>query len=528
MIFYQMLEDVNRDYLQKMAAGYGDKFSFEELSKIKANRQDIAELRAPIPALGRYAKSVKFLEEVTSGFAVSKKRFAVLQEYFFFLFETLRDYEGEYRSIFTRVKDLPKSKIRKIGMTYSEIKQAEYLERFTDHDTAAAGDYLKFRIASEFPFLTPQVEGIHFSCTSEDVMGNVFGLLTNELVFDHFFPALQDLVFSMVKKIDEEHARELIIPALTHEQAAEPTLFGKFFLTRIAAIRYLARKLYADDGQALPFSGKMGGAVGNLTTHYAAYPDIDWWQFAQDFVEKKLGLHYEPFTDQCASYVVEAHHFGIIAQILTQLAKLIKDFVNLASCPSQFFVKEKKKGQKGSSLMPNKSNAWSMEGAIACLKEARSKLIFLGTALQEYPHEGNMERSYLFRNVGEAFMPIFIAFDRIKKEFKTYKPNPQKISAFFREYPGVSGSSLQTVLKRIGVSEDAYRAIQEIAINPDGSYANYDQFFNGLVKKINRLHLKGHIDELFDLLKMDHLTTPIREKMNKEWEETIQIIPEAA
>ena len=40
----------------------------------------------------------------------------------------------------------------------------------------------------------------------------------------------------------------------------------------------------------IPFTAKFGGATGNFNAHYAAYPKIDWINFANEFVEDKLGI----------------------------------------------------------------------------------------------------------------------------------------------------------------------------------------------------------------------------------------------
>lgn len=493
--------------LDQMIAGYGPKFpKLEELFATQLTEKDIGTLEEPIPALGRYLKSVAFLKDITSGKAVGLTRFKVIIEYFIALNDLLAGYKGRYRKITGNLSIEDKERLRKIGTTLEEVKQAEMIEKFTEHDTAAAGDYVKLKIATLLPHLEDQVEGIHFGNTSEDVMGNVFGIIANNLVFKHFMRALLDFCVNIICYVEKyENNGPLIVPDLTHQQAAVPTTLGQILITQLAAIDYHISQMIGKNGKFRPFSGKLGGPTGNLDCHYAAYPDIDWTTFARKFVEG-LGLHYETMTNQCVSYAVEIQHFTTIGNILTHIIKLVKDFVNMASCPSQFFVKEKKKGSKGSSIMPNKSNAWKQEGGIPALMEARDKLFFLATTLPDYPHGGDMARSYLFRNIGDDFMSIFIGLDRITEEINVYKPNPEKIAKFFDEYPGMAGGSLQTVLKRQGVSDDAYRVIQEISINPDGTYANREQFKNGLEEKMKILGISEESQrELRRLLKLDNL-----------------------
>ena len=511
-----------QEIVSQMVKGYGPDFPpLQTLFHMTPNQEYLTQMDQPIPALGRYRKSVNFLSGVTSGKVIGIIRFKVIIYYLIVLSGEMSRYEGEYRHqrIVGRISPADIDFLWHLGSRPEEIFQAEVIEKFSDHDTAAAVDYIKLKIAELLPHLAPYIEAVHFGNTSEDVMGNVFGVIGNMLVYGHFMPALCrfcDVAISFVDQYEQDGP--LILPAFTHEQAAEPTSLGKKFITRLAAISYLIERMRTGDGKFIPFSGKLGGAVGNMTCHFAAYPDIDWWEYGRNFVES-MQLTYHEFTDQCVPFVVEAQHFVTIGNILTQVLKLTDDFIKLARCPGQFFVKKKKIGEKGSSIMPNKSNAWGMEGAIEQLIEARERLFSLAIRLPSYPDEGNMGRSYLMRNIGAAFLPLFIGFDRIltgAAEMLKYIPNRDKIKVFLDEYPGMSGSSLQTVLKREGVRGDAYRTIQDISINPDGSYANSAQFKDGLEAKMESLGLGQPVrNELRGLLNPRDLVLPVHLKVRK-------------
>jgi len=86
--------------------------------------------------------------------------------------------------------------IEQIGTTDKEIIQAEYIERFTEHDIATASDYIKLCLAKKYPQLKSIIESVHFAATSEDVMSNVFDLVGNELVYRYFFRSLLDFFVS--------------------------------------------------------------------------------------------------------------------------------------------------------------------------------------------------------------------------------------------------------------------------------------------------------------------------------------------
>jgi len=502
--------EIGRAIMADMIKGFGPGFPpLEELFAIELTTEDIQRLESPTPYLGRYYKSNAFLKDVTSAASIGLKRFNVIVEYFIALSELMETYKGSRPKIIRQLTPEEKAWLRRLGTTYKEIKIAEAIEKFSEHDTAAAGDSCKLRTGYYQPSLAAYIEGIQFMETSEDTMSIVFGLIGNQLVYHHFMVKLIDFCLSRI-----EFARkfDLIIPALTHEQAAEPTTIAKKFANRLNAINNLINELVGNNGEFKPFSGKLNGAVGNFTSFYAAYPDIDWPNFARKFVEEKFGLFYEDMTDQCASFTREAFIFSVIGNILTQVIKLTDDFIKSARCPAQFFVKAKKAGTKGSTIMPTKSNAWGQEGGKIALKKSRHMLTFLSENLPDYPDEGNMARSILFRDIGSDFMPAFTGLDRIGEEMGKYIPNQDNIREFFDRYPGMSGSSIQIALKAHRILGDAYRVIQEIAINPDGSYAKSEQFKDGFEKKMEQLGLSEEVRvELRSLLAPENLIKKARE-----------------
>lgn len=60
---------------------------------------------------------------------------------------------------------------------------------------------------------------------------------------------------------------------------------------------------------------KINGAVGNYNAHLAAYPEVDWHQFSEEFVTS-LGITWNPYTTQIG------HDY--IAELLIASAALIQ------------------------------------------------------------------------------------------------------------------------------------------------------------------------------------------------------------
>lgn len=55
-----------------------------------------------------------------------------------------------------------------------------------------------------------------------------------------------------------------------------------------------------DQVSAVPYFGKIAGAVGNYNAHMVAYPNVDWQTVAEEFVTS-LGLSFNPYTTQVLS-----------------------------------------------------------------------------------------------------------------------------------------------------------------------------------------------------------------------------------
>jgi len=510
----------DRSILDDMVAGYGSKFPpLDELFGMSPTEKYLHRLDSPVPGLGRYARYTEFMSDVTSGKRLGLLRFFVAKKYVFALSELLADYDGKYRDekIIDRLTAKQREAIEKIGTKIVEIFQAEQIEKLTGHDTAAVVDYVKFKMAmlalenpELFGKLMEYLEAVHFACTSDDIMGNVFGLMLNQLVLGYFMDSLLEFCIGVIDHaIKHEDDGMLVLLELTHLQASEPNTPIKSTLVRLNSIKKMLRKMMNSKNKFIPFSGKLGGAIGNLTNHFAAYPDIDWFEFARKFVEEDLGLSYEAHTDQCPPFTIEAQHYGEICNILVEVTQLLENFLNWASCPGQLFVKVKKDGEKGSSVMPGKTNLWLIEGAIEMLLKVINNLRFTAERLRRYPRAGNMGRSFLMRDMGTDFMPAFIAFPRALGELQRCVPNKRNIEKYLSEYPGMAGSSLQTVMKRMRIRGDAYRRIQKISFNEDGSYANAEEFRERLVMLMEELGLSlVQKDELIKLLDFSNLVHP--------------------
>ena len=519
--------------IDAMIAGYGPKFKHKDLyglfAAAVATPEDTERLTAAFPAQGRYHRNTKFLKHVTSSYALGRIRYRLFAEKLIWLAKIMKRYNGVHknRKIIRGLTRIEERELLLLGDHIDFDVLAEMLEDVTEHDTAAYADAFKFLIYRNLPQLRDYIEAVHFMDTSEDNWGNTVGLMLSELVFGHSVSAYLRLCESLLNHASEhEHvgiwqtppAQQneqgmLILPAFTHWQTATPTTYIKKVTQTVSEI---VKHLYrlTDGERFLPFSGKFGGITGNYDAHFAAYRDIDWFREGRRFIEG-LGLEYDPLQNQCASFATEAMHFRTLQTVNSQIIKFAKDFRFYVSCPGQLFIKPLKAGQKGSSSSPAKTNLWQIEGRF--LRKHSCLLGFLADELTDYAGEGDMGRSGLMRDVGNDFSNLFIAVSRISRELSACVPNAANIRVVFEKYPGMCMSAMQYVLKREGYLGDAYRAIQGMVINPDGSYATRNEFMPRFQQFINKAGFSPRVRrELMSHMDPIKLVQPIHRQAKRE------------
>ena len=480
------------------------------LNNESVSQDDLYKMESPFPASGRYKKYITFLDEITSLKALCKYRIMVIVEYFIALAETMSNYDGGFKE--NKIISFPltehiKNRLRSISpnLTPQQIAQIELIETKSDHDTAAITDWIKFIIDQTDVFGSDEIasetienslDGFHFGRTSEDVNSPVFALMNRELFFKYLIPEIiefQETLIDYALKFGRATA------GLTHGQPAEPTDICKQFMNTVAAIDSVINRIflpYDDSGKRIPvsFPVKTFGAVGNHSDIYAAYPDIDWIENDRRFIASLgSGLHLDMMTTQASTYGEYKIIYDAVCTIARHILKFTKDFWGWTSF--QWFKKKKRKGVKGSSVMPNKYNPWRMEGAGKILEKSIVQLEYTSKALMDYPYEGDMARSIIMRDIGDDFAKFFIALGRIKEELQLYEVNHEKIDQFLQTNPGLAGGAAQTILKRAAVPGDAYRLIQQIMINPDGSYVSQEEFKNRLQETIQQGKIPADVGE---------------------------------
>jgi len=484
------------DKIRAMFDGLGiNPDNIVQLADKNISPEDIYSTNSPFPALSRYRKYIAFLDDVTSLKAWYKYRIKVIVEYFITLANTMADYDGIYKDkkiIPFQLTEEMKKDLREIAdnLTPQQMAQIEAIEAKSDHDVAAITDWIKFFVDQQGIFsgdedkeLENCLDGFHFGRTSEDVNSPMFALINRDLFFKHLIPGLIAFQESLIKYASDCNH---VTAGLTHGQPAEPTTIKKQITNIISAIDSVIRQVFlpfSEKGErtTVSFPIKTFGAVGNHSDLLAAYSDIDWLENDKRFISALgAGVHLDMMTTQANLYGEYKIIYDAVCTIARLILKFSNDFWGWTSF--QWFKKKAKKGVKGSSVMPNKYNPWRIEGASRILEKFIVQLEFTSKALMDYPYEGDMGRSIIMRDIGDDFAKFFIALGRIREELGLYELNENRINQFLEENPGLVGGAAQTILKRSQVEGDAYRHIQAIMINSDGSYVSRDEFVERLAE----------------------------------------------
>lgn len=406
---------------------------------------------------GRYRNKIEKLENYFSEFALIKYRVLVEVEYFIALCELpLPQLQN--------VSDEQKNKIRKIIFNFS-VKDAETIkeiEQKTNHDVKAVEYFIKSKF--DLIGLSGYKEFIHFGLTSQDINNTAIPMLLRDAMNAEYFISLVGII-EKLNSLSEEW-KSIPMLARTHGQPASPTLLGKEFLVFVDRLN--AQKKYFDQ---IPYSVKFGGATGNFNAHYAAYPEIDWMKFANDFVNNKLNsltliplrrngeLERSQHTTQIEHYDNLAAFFDCMKRINTILVDLSRDIWTYISM--DYFKQQIKKEEVGSSAMPHKVNPIDFENAEGNFGMANAIFEHLSDKLPVSRLQRDLTDSTVLRNIGVPFAHTLISFQSLLKGLNKIVLNEVAIKNDLENNWIVISEAIQTILRRENFPQP-YEALKEL------------------------------------------------------------------
>ena len=394
----------------------------------------ITPLTAVSPIDGRYHSKTQQLSQYFSEYALIRYRVKVEVEYFIALcsipLPQLKDVDP---ACFASLRAIYEN------LTEDEAQRVKDIEAITNHDVKAVEYFLKERF--DELGLQQFKEFIHFGLTSQDINNTSVPMSINDALQQAIVPAIKQIIDWL-----NEHAQlwhDVPMLAKTHGQPASPTRLGKEL--RVFAYR-LEQQL--QQLQGAPVSGKFGGATGNFNAHLAAYPEINWIDFANAFLKEQLGIEREQFTTQISNYDNMGAIFDALKRIATILIDLDRDVWLYISM--NYFKQKIKAGEVGSSAMPHKVNPIDFENSEGNLGIAIAILEHLAHKLPISRLQRDLTDSTVLRNVGVPFGHIMIATASTLKGLGKLILNADAIEADLQNTWSVVAEAMQTILRREG------------------------------------------------------------------------------
>ncbi|MCP9755665.1 adenylosuccinate lyase [Lacihabitans sp. CCS-44] len=402
-------------------------------------------LSAISPIDGRYRRQVEDLADYFSEFGLIKYRVRIEIEYFIELCELP----------LPQLSDFPKNlyaELRNIYLNFSEENALEIkeIEKTTNHDVKAVEYFIKKRF--ENFGIEKYSEFIHFGLTSQDINNTSIPLSLKEAHDTVFFPNLM----AVVEQIQELAEAWKTIPMLakTHGQPASPTRLGK-------EMKVFVERLVNQIGllAAIPYSAKFGGATGNFNAHFVAYPETNWVDFGNKFVNTTLGLSRSQTTTQIEHYDNLGAYCDNLKRINTILLDFSRDVWQYVSM--NYFKQKIKAGEIGSSAMPHKVNPIDFENAEGNLGIANALFEHFSAKLPISRLQRDLTDSTVLRNLGVPLAHTLIALKSLLKGIGKLELNQAAIDADLEENWAVVAEAIQTVLRREGFPKP-YEALKDL------------------------------------------------------------------
>ena len=424
----------------------------------------ISIVNAISPIDGRYRSKVEELAPFFSEYGLIKYRIYVEIEYFIALCKLpLPQLKTLRAENFPKLQDIYKN------FEFVDAERVKEIEQTTNHDVKAVEYYIKEKFdkldISEFK------EFIHFGLTSQDINNTAVPYSLKEALSSVYYPSVKEIL----KKLDSfsREWADVTILARTHGQPASPTKLGKeikVFTERINVQLQLLKKL--------PFSAKFGGATGNFNAHVVSYPEINWPEFADNFVNNTLGLSRSQITTQIDHYDLLSAIFDNLKRINTILIDLDRDIWSYISF--EYFKQKIKKGEVGSSVMPHKVNPIDFENSEGNLGVANAIFEHLSNKLPVSRLQRDLTDSTVLRNIGVPIAHTLLAFKSLLKGLNKLIINEQAIKGDLEANWSVVSEAIQTILRREGYPKPFEKLKELTRTNQKINKKTIHDFIDGL------------------------------------------------
>jgi adenylosuccinate lyase len=406
---------------------------------------EITMLTAISPIDGRYRSKVDELAIYFSEYGLIRYRVFVEIEYFIALAELpLPQLKAIDHKLFSKLKDIYKS------FSLEDAQRIKEIENTTNHDVKAVEYFIKEKFDNLG--LSAYKEFIHFGLTSQDINNTSVPYSIKAAITEVYLPIMTEFV-SKLENLAKEW-QNIPMLAHTHGQPASPSRLGKEIYVFVERLKVQLEQLIR-----IPFSAKFGGATGNFNAHSVAYPDIDWVSFANNFVNKKLGLNRSQTTTQIEHYDNLAALFDAMKRVNTIIIDLDRDIWTYISM--EYFKQRIKKNEVGSSAMPHKVNPIDFENSEGNLGISNAILEHLAAKLPISRMQRDLTDSTVLRNVGVPFAHTILSVKSTIKGIDKLIVNQDAIIRDLEDNWAVVSEGIQTILRREAYP-NPYEALKDL------------------------------------------------------------------
>lgn len=425
---------------------------------------EINALTAISPVDGRYRKTTEALDIYFSEYGLIKYRVLIEIEYFIAMSQLglpqlpalKADQQIALQSVYK-------------NFSVDDALKIKATEKVTNHDVKAVEYFVKEKLAELK--LDTYSEFVHFGLTSQDINNTSIPLSLKDASHQVLFPAITEII-QKIKELSVEW-KEVSLLARTHGQPASPTKLGKEFYVFVERM-----SIQFDQLNKIPFSAKFGGATGNFNAHHVAYPNQNWIEFGNMFVNKNLGLSRSQFTTQIEHYDNLGAYCDALKRINTILIDFSRDVWTYVSM--NYFKQKLKAGEIGSSAMPHKVNPIDFENAEGNLGIANALLEHLAVKLPVSRLQRDLTDSTVLRNIGVPLAHSLISYASILRGLNKLILNEVALEQDLEDNWAVVAEAIQTILRREGFPKP-YEALKELTrTNSVVTKASMHQFIDGL------------------------------------------------
>ena len=335
------------------------------------------------------------------------------------------------------------------GVSFAEIEE---IEAKTQHATRALVEVLANRLKNVGR--EDLSHWVHVGLTSFDTVDTAQRLkLKNYLEID-FFPLISRFKKILVEKAKKyKNTRQV---GRTHGQWAVPTIFGLSFAEGYERISRLSQRLR---GSLSELSGQSSGAIGGY--HASALLVEDPLKLEENFLKRlDLKAHYASLqTLPPEDFVACAQDVYAMASVA---AKFAHDLRHLARSEINEIREGFKKGQVGSSTMPQKRNPWNLEHVCSLFKVLGSRLQLLEQDMLT-EHQRDLTNSATGRFYFEFFSVAHMIFLRLSNILEGLEVVEERMSKNLEDAgSSVLAEAFYVLATKNGIP-DAHSVVREAA-----------------------------------------------------------------